>query len=193
MARQSKAAKSTRNKRTAKQRQRARVLVFQSLRTQIGIPFGVISFLIASMGVVSFFPRLSVSQRGSVREHEALATIFDVTNQGLFPLKDLEIDCGADRLRSSQWGGIRGISFAFPESRVARLEPAQTVTADCDRMIKGDQTLHGTMSVRVSYRPFLWPSRRGKKFLMASVQTDQGTWIWKFRGTSDFTPLPNSD
>ncbi len=123
-----------------------------------------------------------------MREHEALSTVFDVTNGGLLPLKDVDIACQMDKLADQSRNRIENVTLSFAGSRIANLGAGVTTSAPCEHTVSGDPTLHGTMGILVSYRPAFWPFRKGEKFLMESEQTDHGTWIWKYRSTTDFDP-----
>jgi hypothetical protein len=146
----------------------------------------IVLFLVSLPSIMSaYFPRISVAQRESVREHDAMGTIFSITNGGAFDIQDVLIACGIDSLAG---GRIRGFSIQMPDSKIGTIVAGNSADSACENTVVGDTVYGGTISLRVSYRPSFWPWKRGREFTMKSTQTDKGTWIWKQAGTKDFDP-----
>jgi hypothetical protein len=140
---------------------------------------GVIIFLIFTAIPVglSYFPHLSVTKSGTVRSRDAMGTIFDVTNNGILPLYDVDQGCGFDQVKYAG-GEISGISMTPFEYKLGTLAPGDTKSLNCEKTL----ALGGTqfdIAIEITYRPLLWPWRITKSFPFEAEKADDGTWVWK--------------
>ena len=141
----------------------------------------VIALIAALLGIWNYVsPRISVSASGSVREHEALGTIFNLSNNGSLTIHEVKIRCGIHNLQEpGQRPLISNITVIPYGSDLGNLEAGKTVGLPCENIIWGAQQAEGDIVIEVSYRPDFWHWRKHTYFRFISEKTDDGTWVWK--------------
>jgi hypothetical protein len=61
---------------------------------------GVIFLIFTGVpALLSYFPSLSVLPASTVRSHDPMGTVFNLTNNGLLAVHDVDQSCGIDRLQ----------------------------------------------------------------------------------------------
>jgi hypothetical protein len=144
--------------------------------------------LIVAGFVLTNLPKLSVNVSGSSHPNDLMGTVFSVSNEGFFPVYDVNVGCEVMRVdipppRNTHVVGPTTVYF--PESRAENLSPGHKMTVPCGRAI-GIQLanaevreIHAEMFIVVTYRPKWLRSYKSEKFPMATEKTENGTWRWK--------------
>jgi hypothetical protein len=143
---------------------------------------GVLTFLSALEGALTFIPRLSVAPVASIRVHDPMGTVFSLTNNGILPIHDVQALCGIDRVKTTGGGGISGIAFEMPESHADVLLPTDSMTVPCAHAVNmGAGAASAEITIHITYRPDLVPWHREIDFPLEAEKADDGTWLWKHK------------
>ena len=139
----------------------------------------VIFAILGGMLTVRYFAtRIAVSAGGTVSAQEALGTVFNLTNNGMFTLHDVWHTCEPQIVfpTGNTIGGGIGMVHAA-DGNLGDLEPGQTKSLACERTIYG--VAKASMGILIEYRPGWWPWKFDKLFVFEAVRADDGTWLWK--------------
>jgi hypothetical protein len=137
----------------------------------------IVVFTLA-VGIPSFYSYatwISVAPTGTIRSHEPLGTIFNVTNAGIFDLHHVVHHCDVTT-------GFGNNSFSNTFTRMGEIEgnlPAHaTKSLDCEHAVLGITT-GADIIITIEFKSPLWPFKRVKHFQFKSERVDDGTWVWK--------------
>lgn len=138
----------------------------------------VIFLLFTGMpALLSYFPHLAVYPTSSVSPHEALGTVFNLTNNGLLPVYEVVHTCQVET-SDGAGGGIKGgIGITHGDPKLGNLEAGMTKSLSCERTVRGAVT--ASMTIWITYRSLLWPLKITKFFQFEAEKADDGTWVWK--------------
>ena len=143
----------------------------------------VITVIFAILGGVLtvryFATRIAVAPAGTVSAQEALGTVFNLTNNGMFTLDDVWHTC-EPQIIDPNTGALTlggGIGIVRPDPNLGDLEPGQTKSLGCDGIANG--VSNASMGILIAYRPGWWPWKFKKLFRFKAVRADDGTWLWK--------------
>jgi len=144
------------------------------LQFVLGIP-AFVGFVAA---IVSFLPKLSVDVSGSLRSQDPMGTVFYLSNDGVIPIRDVNVSCRADDIRTGIGQGVSGIGFMNRDSHADRLSPGHKMTLPCARVnVSGAVTAR--MTIDVSYKPAWFWWHRNEEFPLQAERAQGGIWIWK--------------
>jgi len=149
-------------------------------RSGVNRLWSVIVVMITLIGGIfaglSYFPRLEVSPGNSVSSHEALGTIFNLTNNGLLTVLDVVHNCQVEA-GDGAGGGLKGILLGRGDGKLGNLEAGMTKSLSCERTAGGAVT--ASMTIWITYRSVLWPLKITKPYRFEAERADDGTWVWK--------------
>jgi hypothetical protein len=132
--------------------------------------------LLVGIGVV-FQSKLSVEASGSLRSSDPMGTVFHVSNDGVLPLYDLVVICGAKDIEFGS-GNVKNIGFLRPQSSAAVLSPGHKMDAACAHAVVSTSTAKAELTIVVNYRrPLTWWSKTDEFPLKAERGAD-GAWVW---------------
>jgi hypothetical protein len=132
--------------------------------------------LLVGIGVV-FLSKLSVEASGSLRSSDPMGTVFHVSNDGVLPLYDLVVTCGAKDIESGS-RNVKNIGFLRPQSSAAILSPGHKMDAACAHTVVSTSTSKAELTIVVNYRrPLTWWSTTDE-FPLEAERSADGAWIW---------------
>ena len=130
-------------------------------------------------GLASYYVHVSVTPTTSVREREAMGTVFQLSNPSSFLISDVKYACITETLHDPVHGMNFSGNTSVPNGAATfDLGPGGSADLDCDREIVGVQDLEGGFAVEVSYKPLFW-CRKTERFRFHTIKTDDGKWVWK--------------
>jgi hypothetical protein len=138
----------------------------------------ILAILTAFSTVQSFFPHLTISENGTVRSHDPMGTIFNLTNNGILPVREVDQVCGIDRIRF-QGGEDTGFGLQPQGHLLGYLARGATKSLNCEHAIAMQGTSEAKISIEIIYKPILWPTKLSKYFQLEAEKADDGTWLWK--------------
>jgi hypothetical protein len=128
----------------------------------------------------SYATRITVTQDRSIRSHEPMGTIFNVTNNGVFTLYNVTHVCALDRVETGRNGNFLGGFSVQPIGfSLGDIAPGDYKSLSCENVVRGAT---GGASIRIKITYARWPFIHhllNKSYPFRSVQADDGTWIWK--------------
>jgi hypothetical protein len=133
---------------------------------------GVVTIITA---ILTFLPHLTISQNGTVRSHDAMGTIFNLTNDAL-PIYDVEQICGVDITADNGRPIVSGVGLGM--KNLGNLGMWETKSLDCQHSASrfNAQT---SLTIVIKYRPLLWFGKLSMEFPLQAEKADDGTWVWK--------------
>lgn len=146
---------------------------------------GAISALLTIFGfLLNYAPKLSVDVSGSLRATDPMGTVFQLSNDGLFPVHTIVVGCGMDKVGSNR-GGIRGINIIMSGQGALApiLSPGHKMTVPCAHAVALQNPPADTvaeMTITVDFRPDWLFWRKHIEFPMRAERRDNGEWIWKY-------------
>jgi hypothetical protein len=154
-------------------RERLRALVHRGWQV-FGVIFGILG---AVLTVRYFATRIAVTSAGTVSAQEALGTVFNVTNNGMFTLHDVWHTCMPETVSPSGATVGGGIGFVGGDPNLGDLGPGLTKSLSCEKSIKG--AAKASMTILIEYGPGWSPWKFTMPFQFKAVRADDGTWVWK--------------
>lgn len=139
---------------------------------------GIITVLGGVSAVLSFFPRLTIPENGTVRSHDPMGTVFNLTNNGILPVTEVDHVCGIDRIQF-QGGVASGFGLQPKEHLLGYIAPGATKSLNCEHAIAMQGNSEAKISIEIIYKPILWPTKLSKSFRLEAEKADDGTWVWK--------------
>lgn len=144
----------------------------------LGVVASVASIAGIAITILSIIPHLSIQVSGSVRPHDPFGTVFELSNDGVLPVHDVDVVCKIDAE-----GGVdlQNVGFVLPENKADVLSAGQRMTVGCHRAVSFGESdpAVAKLTIEGSYRPdWLW-WHRDVSFPMEGIRADNGTWIWK--------------
>jgi hypothetical protein len=136
----------------------------------------ILAILTAFSTVQSFFTRLNISQNGTVRSHDAMGTVFNLTNNGILPVFDVEPICHVD-ITSARGQPILS-NLGIGMRPLGYLGSGETKSLECHHAASNFDT-DTSMTIVINYRTLLWFWTGTKMFPVKAEKTDDGTWVWK--------------
>jgi hypothetical protein len=186
MSSRGKARQSTRDKTRRRQESAIYRIRVSALLRPLRLIVPLVAFVASLPGILSYYPRLSVTVRESIRQHEAMGALFELNNGGMLALQEVKISCGLNLVGPEAF--FHNVNFSLPESMIGTVAPGDSASAPCEEIMSGFPALSGAISIDVSYRPAYWPWTNGKRFFFQSEKTDHETWIWRPKGSEDWIP-----
>jgi hypothetical protein len=139
------------------------------------IPSAIFVILAGILTLLSYFPQLVLSTSSTVRAHDAMGTIFNLTNNG-FPVFGVEQICHLNITRPNGSPIISGLGIEM--APLGYLGHGKTKSLNCHHTAAGFNT-ESEMVIEIRYRPLYWPFRLSEDFPLQAERTDDGTWVWK--------------
>ena len=153
-----------------------------------------IAFLLSALSLLVFLPRPVVSAPSVPFDpSSALSVSFDVTNNGITKLNDVNILVGVNFIRGPNGRpslvGVPGFKsrFALDGWQHRQLSMDERITLNLSALIVG-QTTSADIAVIVEYQPWILPLRREKVFRFATYQETDGSTHWRSWPTSASIP-----
>jgi hypothetical protein len=146
------------------------------------VPVSVVVFLSTVAGALTLIPRISIQASGSLRPNDPMGTAFVITNNGLLPIHNVEIDCHVNRLTTKDGLVLENMRAGnLPRSHADLLSPGAQMTTPCANAVTGASNAdEATMTVVARFRPdFVWRTRT-QQFPMHAERTTDGQWIWQY-------------
>jgi hypothetical protein len=137
---------------------------------------GLFTLAVGVPSLYSYSTRLSVVPTGgTIRAHEAMGTIFNLTNQGIFTIHNVTHLCIVKL--TYQPDRIRAESTYDTGLSLGDLSPGVTKSLSCEHAVLG---FKGKASIEIKII-FTSPVHRRttRSFPFESEQADDGTWVWK--------------
>jgi hypothetical protein len=138
------------------------------------------ALVVAVPALNGYLIRISVAPYSTVRSHEPMGTVFNVTNNGVFDLHSVTQSCDLMDLkdmRSNQF--FQNVRLEPSNYELRDLPAGATKSLPCEYTAAG---FHGGGSIAIvitfSTSPLQW-YRRSKTFPFYAEQADDGTWVWK--------------
>jgi hypothetical protein len=130
---------------------------------------GVVLTIITA--ILTFSPHLTIAQNGTVRPHDAMGTIFNLTNDGL-PIFGVEQICSINNA-----GRLSDVDLGWP-NLLGNIGIWDTKSLNCEHALVGVNA-PTSLTIEIKYRPLLWFWKITKSFPLQSEQAEDGTWVWK--------------
>jgi hypothetical protein len=130
------------------------------------------------VGIPSFYSysaRISVEPVSTIRSHEPMGTVFNVTNTGTFDLHNVTQACDAILPKygnNSFFGHNRQLAV------LGDLPAGRSKSLDCEHLVAGIPGA-ARAEISITFNSLLWPRTRTATFLFQSEQANDGTWVWK--------------
>jgi hypothetical protein len=136
--------------------------------------------VVAIPTLYSYATRITVTPGQSIRSHEPMGTIFNVTNNGVFTVYRVTHACRLDRVDRSLTDpyGISGPEIHYTFS-LGDLPPGATKSLSCENVVAGARG-YAAITIIIFYAR--WPMTHhelSESFSFKSVRADDGTWVWK--------------
>jgi len=138
-----------------------------------GILFAILSGMLT---LLTYFPRLTIADNGTVRSRDPMGTVFNLTNGGVLPVFDVEQGCAVDITDENGRPRIRGLNVWMRP--LGYLGPGDTKSLNCQHVASGFNS-PTSMTVRIRYRPLFWFRKFTKAFPLEAEKKDDGSWVWK--------------
>jgi hypothetical protein len=156
----------------------------------------------AILGIVAFVlsnaPKLSVDVSGSLQPANPMSTVFYLSNDGLLPVHDVVVACGAPQLKAGKYEieSEQDARFLFPDSKAAKLSPGHKMTLPCAHLVgvaDPASITEAEITIIADYRPDWVPWHKTARFPWKAEKTENGSWIWKSvpRYQHAFYPKPS--
>ena len=164
-------------KRKARERHPKQIKAERTARWSSGVSrtwtvtVAIITVLGGVSALLTFLPHLTLSQNGTVRPHDPMGTVFNLTNEGL-PIYDVEQICSINNA-----GRFSDIGLGWP-NLLGNLSIWQTKSLNCEHALEGVNA-PTSLTIEIKYRPLLWFKKITKPFPLQAEKADDGTWIWK--------------
>lgn len=137
------------------------------------------------VGVLSVFPRVSVSPNEQLKKYDPLSSPFIITNEGFLSIYSVSMTCKVDHLLLSTASQLVGVSFADgvvddevgPDGRITRFCKVTTPDPKMKEVI---------ISMIVRFRPEFLPWTTTRAFHFRGYPSDDGTMHW-----APYTPDKN--
>jgi hypothetical protein len=142
------------------------------------VTLGILAILGGLATFLSFLPHLTISENGTIRSHDPMGTVFNLTNNGILPVREVDQVCGIDRIRF-QGGEDSGFGIQPKEHLLGYLAPGATKSLNCEQAIAMQGTSVARIGIKIVYQPILWPTKLSKYFQLEAEKADDGTWVWK--------------
>jgi hypothetical protein len=138
----------------------------------------IVTLVFGIPALYSYSTRLSVVPFSTVRPHEPMGTIFNVTNDGIFDLHNMTQECDLIMVKGRDGNEIGNTITAPMDYSLGDLPAGTTKSLSCEKIVKG---LIGEASIviAINYSSPLRHQPRTKRFPFQSEQADDGTWVWK--------------
>lgn len=140
----------------------------------------VFTLAVGIPSLYSYSTRVSVVPFSTLRSHEALGTVFNVTNGGIFDLHNVTQECDLVSLKDANNNAFGDNRFNPIGAHLSDLPAGATKSLSCEKVVVGYQG-GGRIEIAIAFNSRLWPLRRIKRFPFQSEQADDGTWVWKAR------------
>jgi hypothetical protein len=139
---------------------------------------GVFTLAVGVPSLYNYATRISVAPFSTVRAHESMGTIFNVTNSGTFDLYNVTHECKVTMLRLGSDSIFDHNQVELPHASLGDLPAGATKSLDCEHFVVG---LRGAASLKitVTFNSLLCPFKCTREFPFESEQADDGTWVWK--------------
>jgi hypothetical protein len=173
------AVRARERERKAREKHAKQVIAERKTRWWSGarLVWTVIAFLVftAIPALLTYFPRLTVAQAGTIRPHDAMGTVFNVTN-GPLPIYDVEQTCIADITAADGRPIVSGLGIGMQP--LGDIGAGDTKSLNCQHAASrfNAQT---SLTIAIKYRPLLWFWKITKAFPLQAEKADDGTWVWK--------------
>jgi hypothetical protein len=145
-----------------------------------GVITTCLTLVVALPTLYGYLIRISVAPYSTIRSHEPMGTVFNVTNNGVFDLHNVTESCNlidVTDLRSHQF--FRNVRLVPSNYALRNLPAGATKSLSCEHTVAG---FHGEASIAIvitfSASPLPW-YRRSETFPFYSEQADEGIWVWK--------------
>ena len=140
------------------------------------IPSAIVACLSGILTLLSYFPQLVISESRTVRSHDPMGTIFNLTNNGL-PVFGVEQIC---RMTLSWPNGSPFIAGGggIEMAPLGYLGHGKTKSLNCHHSVVGFNGA-AAMVIEIKYRPIYWPFKFSERFSLQAEKADDGTWVWK--------------
>ena len=139
-----------------------------------------LALVVAVPALNGYLIRISVAPYSTVRSHEPMGTVFNVTNNGIFDLHSVTQSCDLmdiEDMRSNQF--FQNVRLEPSNYELRDLPAGATKSLPCEYTAAG---FHGGGSIAIvitfSTSPLQW-YRRSKTFPFYAERADDGTWVWK--------------
>jgi hypothetical protein len=164
---------------------RAKIFVVASTPKPSWIKTSIVSMFTLLAGVpafFSYFPQLALSQDGTVRERDAMGTVFNLTNNGPLPIFGVGQTCAVYIMGKNDRPMISGLRLTFKP--LGYLGPFGGVKSlNCHHTVANmtDWVAHTSLTITIRYRPLFPPWEHSKEFPLEAEKADNGTWVWNSR------------
>jgi uncharacterized protein with PQ loop repeat len=140
------------------------------------VSVAIIVFLGGILTLFSYLPQLSLSEARTVRSHDAMGTIFNLTNNGL-PVFGVEQICRMTITRPNGSPLIFG-GGGIEMTPLGYLGHGKTKSLNCHHAAVGFN-MDTDLIIEIRYRPLYLPWKLSDRFPLRAEKADDGTWVWK--------------
>jgi hypothetical protein len=135
------------------------------------VTLGILAILGGVLTLRYYSTRLNLASIDTARPRDPMGTVFSLTNNGMFPVYDVEQTCVVDIKPMLPGIGIR-------MRPLGKIGAGDTKTLNCQHAASGFNT-QTSMTIAIEYRPLLWPWKITKPFPLEAEMKPDGTWYWK--------------
>lgn len=143
---------------------------------------GVFTLVVGIPALYAYGTRISVVPAGSIRSHEPLGTIFNVTNDGMLTLHNVSHLCGIASGEGEIAGGgkvlLKGVTSTPEGAFLGDLPTGATKSLSCEKPFVGFEG-EASIWIEITYTRPLWYRSTKKYFFFESEKANNGTWVWK--------------
>lgn len=125
----------------------------------------------------SYATGLSVAPTSTVRPHEAMGTIFDLTNDGIFTLRNVTQECNFKAAVQGRYTYANN-RIEPPDVPLGDLPSGATKSLSCEHAVLGFKD-KASIEIKIIFTSPLFHRRTTRSFPFESEQADGGTWVWK--------------
>jgi hypothetical protein len=157
--------------------------------TRISTFWKVILFLVGIpgvyIGVLSVFPRVSVSPSEELKKYDPLSSPFVITNDGYLSIYSVNMNCSVNHLLLSSGARIVNVS-ALDNLTDDEIGPDGRSTRFCKITTPDPKMKEVIVTLTVVFRPEFLPWRTSRAFHFRGYPSDDGVMHW-----SPYTPDKN--
>lgn len=155
-------------------------------RTMITVISVIVGLIGLGSAILSYLPKISLSLETVRDSSNPLDTIFTISNNGPFKIKNITYEIAPLHVSSDggkiEMHGKRNIKFVHTEPEIPELQPGEKTSFRRTFPIKGDYQLinEPEIEIAVSFKSYgLIPKKKRFRFVAVKDRNDQWQWINK--------------